>query len=106
MKIWATPSCCTMSSYRTDANPLPPNRGNAPPEFFPVLISLKPNKIQRSVEVDLRGITGRRELGGEQDEFLVEQIQFEDLAEESGPTTDMATLVGTFCPSRHKRQAT
>ena len=76
--------------------PIAAQSGNAPPEFFPVLISLKPNKTQRSVEVDLRGITGRRELGGEQDEFLAEQIQFEDLAEESGATTDMATLAGRF----------
>lgn len=66
------------------------------PDFFPVLISLKPNKTERSVEVDLRGLTGRRELGGEQDQFLSEQIQFGDLEENSGSRDDMATLVGRF----------
>ena len=55
--------------------PIAAQSGNAPPEFFPVLISLKPNKTQRSVEVDLRGITGRRELGGEQMSFWRNRIQ-------------------------------
>ena len=64
------------------------------PDFFPVLISLKPNKTERHVEVDLRGLTGRRELGGEQDEFLSEQIDFGDLGE-GGPGA-RATLVGRF----------
>lgn len=69
---------------------------NAPLDFFPVLISLKPNKTERSVEIDLRGITGRRELGGEQDELQTEQIDFGDLEEQDDNAAEMATLVGRF----------
>ena len=71
---------------------------NAPPEFFPLLVSIEPNKDRRVIEVDLRGVTGRRELGGEQDAFRSEQVDFGEESEESDDDIDksMATSVGRF----------
>ena len=70
---------------------------NAPIEYFPVYVSLQPNRTGRVTEIDLAGLTGRRELGGEQDETLSRQREFEEDGEgEEVMRPDMATLVGRY----------